>query len=106
MLKKIIIIDRGGTGSQFLQGNTLSRIYGEGGIDATLTLNTNAPNDPASLNMRIDGSSLQTTISTKQDTLNSSSTISVDRITANIYIYIYVFRFSKCRSCLRSSHWY
>jgi hypothetical protein len=58
-------IDNGGEGTPINQGDTLSRLYGIGGMSVALTINVNDPTDPKNYNIKIDGSELQDQINTK-----------------------------------------
>jgi hypothetical protein len=60
-------IDNGGEGPHINQGDTLSRLYGVGGMSVALTINVDDPADPKNYNIKIDGSALQDQINTKQN---------------------------------------
>ena len=80
--KQNTITDRGGTGSVLLLNGILSRIYGLGDIDVSMTLNLNNLSDPTNYNIKVDGTTLKTAIQAKQDLLTTSSNIDINNLTS------------------------
>ena len=81
--KQNTITDRGGTGTGLLVNGVLSRIYGLGDIDISMTLNLNNSSDPTNYNIKVDGTILKNAIQAKQDLLTTSSNIDINKITIN-----------------------
>jgi hypothetical protein len=75
--KQDLLSDQTGTGVTLKSGNSLRRIFGNGGISVTIPLNLANSSDPDNFNLKIDGSTLQTSITGKQDALTSSSSVTV-----------------------------
>ena len=75
--KQDFLSDQTGTGVTLKSGNSLRRIFGNGGISVTIPLNLANSSDPDNFNLKIDGSTLQTSITGKQDALTSSSSVTV-----------------------------
>ena len=96
--KQPLLSDQAGTGVTLKSGDSLRRIFGQGGCVVTIPLNLEDPNDPQNFQVKVDTSSLQTslsakadastvtalqsTVASKQDAITSSSSVSVGTLTA------------------------
>jgi len=86
--KQDILSDQAGTGVTLKSGNSLRRIFGQGGCVVSIPLNLANTNDPQNFQIKVDTSSLQNSLTLlqdaadvlavgKQDTLTSSSSVAV-----------------------------